>query len=815
MNPFLRFLFLLFCFAFSLQGVEPLISSLLPRGGMRGSDQEVVVRGQRLDKTSEFFFYSEGIEVSKIVEEKSTALKATFSISEKAAFGQHKLRIRTNEGLSNLYTFWVGPFPNVQEKEPNSAFDEAQPILLNSTVNGLILNEDVDYFEINATKGQRISVEIEAIRLSGPLFDPYVALLDDKRFELATSDDSELLLQDSTLSVIAPKDGVYRIEVRDSSYRGASNYRYRLHIGNFPRPLVVFPAGGEAGKTQEFTFLGDAKGEFKTKVTLPANPIDDEFAYHHAESNLSSPSPNRIRVSAFPSLLEAEPNQSRKVATATELALPLAFDGIIQEDGDIDYFRFHAKKGQRYYIRALARAVASPLDPVLNLYDGEGKSLVGNDDSSNGPDSLLTYTFPKDGEYLLRITDHLSKGSPRHVYRIETHRLAPEVSASIPMFRNRDTQTRQMLPIARGNRVATALNISRKSFRGDLELLAQNLPAGVTMEAPAVHESFTSTPILFRAAPDAPLANSLIDLRLKHENKEKKQLVEGSFAHSVSLVYGAPNNRTYYETKVNRLAVGVVDSLPFKVKLHQPITPIVKSGSQNLKVEIIRDANFTKAVTVRILTRPPGIGATSAITVAAGKSIGYYPLTANGAAAVGVWKIGVQAETAAPGGGIWRAASDFIDLRVEEPYLSMKINMTAVERGKNGEMLCDLNLKRPFEGMATAELKGLPPFSSTTKIEFDSNTSQISFPIATEDKSRAGLTKNLFCFVKIPFSGELITHTVGQGGQIRLDNPPPKPKTPPKTQPKPTVAKAAPKPAKKKPLSRLEQLRLAAQGGSN
>ena len=34
------------------------------------------------------------------------------------------------------------------------------------------------------------------------------------------------------------------------------------------------------------------------------------------------------------------------------------------------------------------------------------------------------------------------------------------------------------------------------------------------------------------------------------------------------------------------------------------------------------------------------------------------------------------------GGGIWRAASDFIDLRVEEPYLSMKINMTAVERGK-------------------------------------------------------------------------------------------------------------------------------------
>ena len=66
--------------------------------------------------------------------------------------------------------------------------------------------------------------------------------------------------------------------------------------------------------------------------------------------------------------------------------------------------------------------------------------------------------------------------------------------------------------------------------------------------------------------------------------------------------------------------------------------------------------------------------------------------------------------------------------------------------------------------------------------------------------------------MRVPFSGYLVAHSVGQGGQIRLDNPPPKPK----------VASAAPKPSapkpvvkKDKPLSRLEQLRLAAQGGTN
>ncbi|MBT7743312.1 MAG: peptidase, partial [Opitutae bacterium] len=421
MNTFLRLLLFALAFSLSLQAVEPTITSLLPRGGMRDSVQEIRIRGQRLDEAAEMLFYSEGIKATNIVVEKSTSLKASLSISKETAFGQHNLRVRTNEGLSNLYTFWVGPFPNLKEEEPNSAFDQAQGIPVNTTVNGVIINEDVDYFEINATKGQRLSVEVEAIRLSGALFDPYVAVLDDKRFELATSDDSELLLQDSTLSLIAPSDGVYRVEVRDSSYKGSSNFNYRLHVGNFPRPLVVFPAGGEAGKTQEFTFLGDAKGEFKTQISLPSDSKDDEFAYYHFESNLSSPSPNRIRVSPFPSVREKEPNNSYKLATVTELTLPLAFDGIISEDKDYDYFKFKAKKGQKFNIRAHARSVSSPLDPVLNLYqigsDGKLTSLKGNDDANNGPDSLITFTFTSDGEYLLRITDHLGKGSPKHVYR--------------------------------------------------------------------------------------------------------------------------------------------------------------------------------------------------------------------------------------------------------------------------------------------------------------------------------------------------------------------------------------------------------------
>ena len=54
------------------------------------------------------------------------------------------------------------------------------------------------------------------MRLSTALFDPYVAILDSKRFELSAHDDTALALQDAYASVIAPEDGKYVIEVRES-----------------------------------------------------------------------------------------------------------------------------------------------------------------------------------------------------------------------------------------------------------------------------------------------------------------------------------------------------------------------------------------------------------------------------------------------------------------------------------------------------------------------------------------------------------------------------------------------------------------------
>src|SRR5207253_1550264 len=106
-----------------------------------------------------------GIKVLKIDAAKTNSIKAQIQIAADCPFGEYHLRLRTAGGISELRTFQVGPFPVVNEIEPNNASTNAQKIALNTTVSGNIASEDIDYFTVTAKKGERISAEVEGIRL--------------------------------------------------------------------------------------------------------------------------------------------------------------------------------------------------------------------------------------------------------------------------------------------------------------------------------------------------------------------------------------------------------------------------------------------------------------------------------------------------------------------------------------------------------------------------------------------------------------------------------------------------------------------------
>ena len=117
--------------------------------------------------------------------------KPKLAIAADCPLGEHAFRLRTRSGISVLRTFWVGALRDIPEKENNNRFAKPQVVPLGATVNGRITREDVDFFAIDAKKGQRISVEIEGLRLATTMFDPYLAIYDQRRFVLAEADDSE------------------------------------------------------------------------------------------------------------------------------------------------------------------------------------------------------------------------------------------------------------------------------------------------------------------------------------------------------------------------------------------------------------------------------------------------------------------------------------------------------------------------------------------------------------------------------------------------------------------------------------------------
>src|SRR6266568_3911523 len=260
--------------ATTLHATSPQLTSVLPTGGQRGTELEVTFVGDRLQDTEEIFCYEPGIEVLKAGPASNKLVKAQVKIAPDCALGEHHLRLRTATGLSELRTFFVGPFPVLEEKEPNNEPSKAQKIPLNSTVTGIITSEDVDCFSVELKKGQRFSVEVEGMRLGRTLFDPWLAVLDASGSALARADDTWLGVQDPFLSLIAPKDGTYIVQLREATYGGSDKSHYRLHVGTFPRPAAVFPPGGRAGESLTLKYFSEATGEFAQDVKLPALPHD-------------------------------------------------------------------------------------------------------------------------------------------------------------------------------------------------------------------------------------------------------------------------------------------------------------------------------------------------------------------------------------------------------------------------------------------------------------------------------------------------------------------------------------------------------------
>jgi hypothetical protein len=773
----------------------------MPRGVQRAKEAVLVFQGARLSDAKEVLFYSPGFTVKDLKVLKDDSVQVTVQVAADCRLGEHSARLRTATGLTELRTFYVGALPIVAEKEPNNEFTAPQKISLNVTVTGVIDSEDVDYFAFEAKKGQRVSAEIEGMRLGNTLFDPYIAILNSKRFELAVADDTALLGQDGVASLVIPEDGTYIIQVRESSYGGNGACHYRLHVGTFPRPLAVLPAGGKLGEKVDVRYLGDPAGEKRASLQLPTAKVEKYGVFAQDDLGIA-PSPLAFRLSDFGNVIEAEPNDEFAKATLVP-ALPIALNGVIEKPGDVDHFRFKMKKGEVYDFHCYARRLGSPLDPVMLLMNSKGGGLVANDDSA-GPDSYFRYQAPADDDYVLRIDDHLKKGGPTYVYRVEITPVKPSMTLSIPKIALY-SQDRQVVAVPRGNRFAVLVNVARSEFGGELLLGADKLPKGMTAYAENMMPYLDTIPMVFEAAPDAPVAGNLANLFAKHI--DPKRVIPSRFNQMLELVYGAPGQSVYWTNTVNQLACAVTDEAPFKIQIVEPNAPLVHNGSMNLKIVAERKKGFNDAITIIALFNPPGVGSVGSAVIPAGKNETLYAMNANGGAPVRKWKYVVLGVANVGNGAIW-VASQAANIEIAPPFVALQMERASAEQGKTTELFCKFQVQTPFEGSGKMELIGLPPKVTAPPIQVTKDTKEVAFKLTLDKASPPGVHKNLFCQLVFTHKGEPVVQNLGSS-ELRIDVPlAAKPAAPAPTQvaaKKPESTKAA-APAKR--LSHLEQLRL-------
>ncbi|MCX6907743.1 MAG: hypothetical protein NTY01_06840 [Verrucomicrobia bacterium] len=158
---------------------------------------------------------------------------------------------------------------------------------------------------------------------------------------------------------------------------------------------------------------------------------------------------------------------------------------------EVNSYRFTAHKGQRLVITTQARqlipyiadAVPGWFQPVLALYDTDGKEVAYDDDYRFKPDPVIFYEVPEDGDYVLVIYDAIFRGRNDFVYRITIGEM-PFVRSIFPL----------------GGRVGDLRPVKMKGLNlGDAELTlpAKDGDAGIHHLVAANSDGFVSNPVPF------------------------------------------------------------------------------------------------------------------------------------------------------------------------------------------------------------------------------------------------------------------------------------------------------------------------------
>jgi hypothetical protein len=181
-----------------------------------------------------------------------------------------------------------------------------------------------------------------------------------------------------------------------------------------------------------------------------------------------------------------ESGDNNTLAKANPIPVPCVACGRIEAAEDVDYFKFHAEAGQTFTFEVHCARLQDKIhdlqkhaDPMLTLYDADGRELAANDDFYFA-DPLLAHTFAKAGDYYIQVRDSKYDGDPRWVYALTvTNR--PFVTHVYPMAANpRQTVTAE--PVGSARLLSPRLTLAAPETLGihEVQFIVAGRPANPT-----------------------------------------------------------------------------------------------------------------------------------------------------------------------------------------------------------------------------------------------------------------------------------------------------------------------------------------------
>jgi hypothetical protein len=458
-------------FAQSVGLPAPRLLTTMPMGGKAGSQVEVVISGENIEDADILAFSDHRITAARKhnAAGKPEPNKYVVTIAADCPAGVYEARVMTRLGISSSRAFSVGSLSEVVLTKPNTSLATAMELKVNSLCNAAMTLRAVDHYTFEGRKGQRVIVDCAAKGIDSKL-DPVLIIAD------AAGQDLLVERRGGALDFTVPADGRYVIKVHELTFKGGPAFFYRLALWELPADAPV--------------------------ERLPST---------HMVSSFSWP-PTGLQEQAKSS--EIEPNNNR--SQAQKISLPCDIAGSFFPSADVDVFEFEAKKGEVWWVEVASERLGRPTDPAILVQhvdrSGDAEKLTdvaefsdipspvkvsSNGYAYDGPpydagssDILGKLVIQKDGVHRLQLSDLFggTRNDPRNVYRLVIRKAAPDfalVAWALHMeLRNGDRNAlSKPLALRGGSTMALeVVAVRRDGFEGEIELMMEGLPEGVTAQ---------------------------------------------------------------------------------------------------------------------------------------------------------------------------------------------------------------------------------------------------------------------------------------------------------------------------------------------